>query len=70
ESVYFETVYKHDLVFEIMDRSNALLLTQLVRTLKSAVLKLEEAYNARDMTRLEEIKKEILALQRRIASIA
>ena len=52
-----------------MDRSNALLLTQLVRTLKSAVLKLEEAYNARDMVRLEEIKKEILALQRRIASI-
>ena len=51
-----------------MERSDALLLTQLVRILKNAVTKLGEAYNAGDAARLEDIKKEILALQQRIAS--
>jgi hypothetical protein len=52
-----------------MDRANALLLGQLVRTLKGAVVKLEEGYNLGDSEKVEDVKREILALQRRIASL-
>jgi hypothetical protein len=52
-----------------MDRANAALLGQLVRTLKGAVVKLEDVYTSGDSERVEDVKKEILTLQRRIASM-
>lgn len=52
-----------------MDRANALLLGQLARTLKGAVVKLEEVYDLDDSDKVEDVKKEILTLQKRIASM-
>lgn len=62
-------LYWRGMVSYNMDRANALLLGQLVRTLKGAVTKLEEVYNSGDSEKVEDVKKEILTLQRRIASM-
>lgn len=52
-----------------MKKEDGIILIQLVGALKESVSKLENAYNKKDEKNLENVKKEILNLQKKIGSI-
>ena len=49
-----------------MDRTDAILVAQIIKTMYTLAKKLEEAYEKKDFERFEALKKELLTLQRRI----
>lgn len=52
-----------------MNKNDAMLLAQIVRTMNDLARKFEEAYNSKDMEKFEAIKKEMIGLQKKIDSI-
>jgi len=54
---------------EILSRDNIVLLSQLVKSLEKAGLKLEEDYEKKDQESLSKTKKFILKIQTKIAEI-
>ncbi|GAI50444.1 unnamed protein product [marine sediment metagenome] len=54
---------------EILSRDNIVLLSQLVKSLEKAGLKLEEAYEKKDNENLSKTKKFILRIQTKIVEI-
>jgi len=54
---------------EILSRDNIVLLSQLVKSLEEAGLKLEEDYEKKDQESLSKTKKFILKIQTKIAEI-
>lgn len=49
-----------------MNKNDAMLLAQLIRTMNDLMKKFEDAYNSKDMEKLEAIKKEMMGLQKKI----
>lgn len=52
-----------------MNKTDAILLAQLLKSMQDLALKLETSYTARDIERFEALKKELLGLQRKIETL-
>ncbi len=49
-----------------MEKSEAILVAQLLYAMKEVTIKLEEAYSKKEVEKLEGLKKEIIELRRKI----
>ncbi len=52
-----------------MNKADALLIAQLLTTMREAVTKMEKYSESKDMENFEVMKKEVLTLQRKIDSL-
>lgn len=52
-----------------MQKTDVILVAQIIKTMHELVVKLEQAYRARDMEKFEILKREVLAMQRKIDAL-